>query len=494
LLAFVPMLVFYAWTDQRDVQFWDIGEMQTVPWIYGIAHPTGFPLYTMFGWLFSHAIPLGSIAWRMSFFSSVAMCAAGWFVYRIVFEETGFAWIAVGASFIFGAGSVAWSRGTRADVHPLAIALEAAAVYTFLAWRRSGNDRAFITGLALLGAALAVHPVAAFAAPAMIALALPQVRRLSRKTPALGAAAFLAPLAAYASIPLRGAVLYAQRRDPTLTIGLPPGRPFWDYAHTQTLANFIWFVSGAQFHREAGATGYTNLRVFGHTLALGRALVVHDFGLSLAALAAIGLLFVSLRKPSFGIAFALLAVSVLPFAFSYAEEADKERYALATLFAVACLAGIGGAGAVVTLTRRAPRHRQAASIVLAVLLTGVAGWHFYKARNVIEINRDVLARRYVEQVRALTPADAIVIADWTYATPLAYAAYAERSLGRRIVVAGTVDDMRGYLPTWSRHRCVVYVAGVKTQDRLALALGGRAINASLPYLFALESCRPERAL
>ena len=247
------MLVFYAWTDQRDVQFWDIGEMQTVPWIYGIAHPTGFPLYTLLGWLFSHAIPLGSIAWRMSFFSSVAMCAAGWFVYRIVLEETGFAWIAVGASFLFDAASVAWSRGTRADVHPLTIALEAAAFSTFLTWRRSGNDRAFVAGLALLGAALAVHPVAAFAAPAMIALALPQVRQLPKRALALGAAAFFAPLIAYASIPLRGAVLYAQRRDRTLAIGLPPGRPFWDYAHTQSLPNFIWFVSGAQFHREAGA-------------------------------------------------------------------------------------------------------------------------------------------------------------------------------------------------------------------------------------------------
>jgi hypothetical protein len=482
------MLLFYAWSDQRDVQFWDVGEMQTVPWIYGIAHPTGFPLYTLLGWLFSHALPLGSIAWRMSLYSSVAMCAAGWFVYRVVLDETGFAWIGVAASVLFDATSVAWSRGTRADVHPLAIALEAAAFCTFLSWRRGGNDRAFVTAAALLGAALAVHPVAAFAAPAAIALAVPHLRQLSRRTLALGVTALFVPLLAYASIPLRGAILYAQRRDPTLGIGLPPGRPFWDYAHTQTPANFLWFVSGAQFHREAGATGYTNVRVFAQTMALGKTLVVHDFGLAIVVLAALGLVFVSLRKPSFGMAFALLAVGVIPFAFSYAEEADKERYALATLFAVAALAGIGGAGAVVTLTRRAPRYRAAAALALALLVTGVGIRHLYQERNVIDVNRDALARRYVEQVRALTPADAIVIADWTYATPLAYAAYAERSLGGRIVVAGTLDNMRGYLPAWMRSRCVVYAAGAKTQDALARSLGGRPLNASLPYLFALEPC------
>ncbi|NIO71864.1 MAG: DUF2723 domain-containing protein, partial [Anaerolineae bacterium] len=37
----------------------------------GIAHPTGYPLYTMLGWLWSHVLPLGDVAYRMNLFSAL---------------------------------------------------------------------------------------------------------------------------------------------------------------------------------------------------------------------------------------------------------------------------------------------------------------------------------------------------------------------------------------------------------------------------------------
>ncbi len=58
---------------RRSVDYWDTGEMQTVPWILGIAHPTGFPAFVLGGFLFSHLVPIGSVAFRMSLFSGIAM-------------------------------------------------------------------------------------------------------------------------------------------------------------------------------------------------------------------------------------------------------------------------------------------------------------------------------------------------------------------------------------------------------------------------------------
>ena len=55
---------------------WDTAELQTVPYILGIAHPTGFPFYTLAGWLFTHVFAVGSIAWRMNVLSGLCVGVA----------------------------------------------------------------------------------------------------------------------------------------------------------------------------------------------------------------------------------------------------------------------------------------------------------------------------------------------------------------------------------------------------------------------------------
>ncbi|GAB4442784.1 MAG: hypothetical protein Kow0031_24920 [Anaerolineae bacterium] len=49
----------------------DAGEFQFVPWLPGIAHPTGYPLFTLAGWLWTHLLPGGEVAWRMNLFSAL---------------------------------------------------------------------------------------------------------------------------------------------------------------------------------------------------------------------------------------------------------------------------------------------------------------------------------------------------------------------------------------------------------------------------------------
>ena len=49
----------------------DSGEFQFVPWLPGITHPPGYPLYTLLGWLWTHLLPLNDVAWRMNLLSAV---------------------------------------------------------------------------------------------------------------------------------------------------------------------------------------------------------------------------------------------------------------------------------------------------------------------------------------------------------------------------------------------------------------------------------------
>ena len=55
----------------------DGGEFQFVPYLLGVAHPTGYPLYTLLGWLWSHLLPVGDVAYRMNLFSALLGGAGG---------------------------------------------------------------------------------------------------------------------------------------------------------------------------------------------------------------------------------------------------------------------------------------------------------------------------------------------------------------------------------------------------------------------------------
>ena len=72
---FLLSLALYVLTMAPSVVAGDGGEMQTVSAVLGVAHPTGYPLFTLLGWLFTH-LPLGGDpAYRVTLLSAVA--AAG---------------------------------------------------------------------------------------------------------------------------------------------------------------------------------------------------------------------------------------------------------------------------------------------------------------------------------------------------------------------------------------------------------------------------------
>ena len=72
---FVGSLLLYVSTMAPSVVPGDAAEFQFVPYILGIAHPPGYALYTMVGWLYTKLIPFGHDAYRLNLLS--AILAAG---------------------------------------------------------------------------------------------------------------------------------------------------------------------------------------------------------------------------------------------------------------------------------------------------------------------------------------------------------------------------------------------------------------------------------
>jgi tetratricopeptide (TPR) repeat protein len=78
-IAFVSLL-FYILTLCPTVSFIDSGELATVACTLGIAHPTGYPLFTILAWTFVH-VPLGlRPIYQLNLFAAL-LCAAGVFVF-----------------------------------------------------------------------------------------------------------------------------------------------------------------------------------------------------------------------------------------------------------------------------------------------------------------------------------------------------------------------------------------------------------------------------
>src|SRR5512143_3325519 len=81
LLVFVLAAAAYIATLAPGVLGGDAGELQFVPYILSLTHPTGYPLQTLLDRLWVTIVPLGSVAWRTNLLSAVtaaAGIAAAW--------------------------------------------------------------------------------------------------------------------------------------------------------------------------------------------------------------------------------------------------------------------------------------------------------------------------------------------------------------------------------------------------------------------------------
>src|SRR6266496_1218739 len=68
------LLVFigYWWTLAPDLTLEDCGELATGSFYAGVPHPPGYPVWTVYSWLFTCLVPIGNIAYRVTISSAFA--------------------------------------------------------------------------------------------------------------------------------------------------------------------------------------------------------------------------------------------------------------------------------------------------------------------------------------------------------------------------------------------------------------------------------------
>jgi len=171
---FAAALILYLWTLAPGLVRGDGAELQYVVATRGVAHPTGYPLYTLFGWLWTKLIPFGSIAWRINLLSALFGAGAVTLAYGIVYRLTRRIVPALTGALFLALSPAFWALCSVTEVYALHALFVAAILYLLLAWRDAGSHRFRLLALIafVYGLSLSHHRMMLLLAPAMLLFVL----------------------------------------------------------------------------------------------------------------------------------------------------------------------------------------------------------------------------------------------------------------------------------------------------------------------------------
>lgn len=234
IIVLVTFLV-YAWSAPGTVVLEDDGFFILAAYFNGIAHPPGYPLFTLLAHI-ATLIPMGSVALRvhlLSGFLGALACACLWLItFTLVRDRTA----AYAAAFSLAFSRVFWSQAIIAEVYTLNVLLVLMTFLSALAVRnrRTGTDPVWQIRILFLcyGLALSNHwPLVVLTTPMFIA-ALWQERKNYHHYVARGLPFLLLGLTPYIWMAIR-----SQMNPEILFFGpVENVQDFWRYLSRQPYA------------------------------------------------------------------------------------------------------------------------------------------------------------------------------------------------------------------------------------------------------------------
>jgi len=389
-------LALYVATLAPSVQPADAGEFQLVATVLGIAHPPGYPLYTLLGKAFT-LLPAGDPAWRVNLFAAVAAAATLAVVCRAVRRVTGSAAAGVLAALALGVAPTFWSQATLANVRSLTALLTALAIYWLLCYGET-HARSHLLAFAItFGLGITHHS-------SIILLGLPFLAYLLAVDPRL----FVQPRRWAAPLLGLGGSLLVLLYLPLRSAMNPP----FDTPSVRTLSGFLAHVLALGFRGDfLYFLGRPILGLRGLTFA---GILRIEFGWPLLiGMLALGLLAGWRRWPWLLLWGGVAAVNSLA-AITYRAPQTVE-YLLPTYVALAIGFGLG----LGQLFQKGPGRPFAAllggAIAWLALANGLAAYPSYLALHCDDSTR----RQAVEFLQAAPPG-ALILSNWHQATPLWY--------------------------------------------------------------------------
>ncbi|MEO8167274.1 MAG: DUF2723 domain-containing protein, partial [bacterium] len=348
ILVALFAFIVYLKTLAPSVTFIDSGELAAVASTLGIAHPTGYPLFTLLGWIFSRLPIASEVIVRLNIMAAF-FCAAGiFFFYHLVhfvltgvfgrntalkFSKKETLPVAIrassaGAALLLAFSETYWAQAVAIEVYSLHVLfLSLVTLFFFKAifqdqWsrdERSGSNVWWYAFALTLGFSFANHMTTVLLAPGFLFLyfATQGFGQQSWKRIALMAVPFLVGLSVYVYLPLRASM-----------------SPAMNWGNPTTLEKFIWHWSGKQYR----------VWIFSSTEAAGRqfkyfiSTLPFEFAYVGLFLALAGAVVFFRGHKKVAATFLILFVSCILYSINY-DIHDIDSYFLLAYFCIAIFCG-----------------------------------------------------------------------------------------------------------------------------------------------------------
>ncbi|MFN2556709.1 MAG: protein O-mannosyl-transferase family [Nitriliruptorales bacterium] len=167
----------------------DTAKFQFVGYVLGVPHVPGYPTYTVVNFLFTHLVPVGSIAYRANLLSAVFAVAAVAVLDRTLLRLGVRRLLSLAISLSFSLTFTFWSHAVVAEVYTLTVLFMALGLHFLVRWGQLRRDADLLAAMAIFGVALG-HALSVYLlAPGLLAYAAVSDRRLLRR-PGMILAAF----------------------------------------------------------------------------------------------------------------------------------------------------------------------------------------------------------------------------------------------------------------------------------------------------------------
>lgn len=460
-MVFAAALVVYLWTAPPGLTWAhdsaDGGDLITAALVAGVAHPSGYPTYTLLARL-AALLPWGEPAWRVTLVSALSGALAAALVAAAVQDITTSHWSGaqettpshlppatlhpplaikiaaifttlppVAAGLMLAFAPLLWSQSTVAEVYALHACLAAALIWTLLRWQRSGADGWAVAAGLIFGLALGNHLTIVWLAPLVLTWLLLGWRRHGKRWQ---------PLAGFVGALGLGLLTYLYL--PLAAAGNPP----LNWGNPATWSGFWWLVSGELYRPYVLGVSWGEAWARSQAFA---AQVGRDF-LPWALLALAGLAVVARRPRWIALAAALISLLLgLAWAITY-NSVDTQWTLLPAWVLIAIAAGVGldAVARWLAVTGRAG-SLAAVALCLAVVVTPLL---LYGPAQRDSVRADRAAEDFVDHVLAATAPNALVVTAGDQATFSLW--YARYGLGQRpdlILVSRDLWGLASYRAT-----------------------------------------------
>lgn len=419
----------------------DGAEFQTLAYTVDHAHTTGYEVYTVLAKLFTLAVPVGDIAYRVNLLSAVYGALTVALISLAGRVLSGSRWGGAFGALVVAISATFWSQAIIAEVYTAGSTFSAAILVLVLLWHETDRPRFLFAAGVLGGLAIGVHNTNSLFAPAILVLILLHRRGFRvadlRKVwlPAAGGAGLglVLMVGLFAFIDAHGT------SAGILQAGYLPSISRWDLtpADLSTFGGRFRFLVFARQWRSAMFSDPA--RVMPGNLVTLLKTLPQDFSLPALLLLAGGLLSLLIRRPRLGLFFIVALAVHTAYTLNY-RIGDLYVFFVSLYVYLGALMAEGLAALLRLLERLPASARRVARPSLALLVLVLALAPFSSQRMAALADGQIrfafmqlpsnaeLASWHTglsSRVREL-PKNAVLLTDWTRLYGYYYAAHVEQ--------------------------------------------------------------------